>query len=802
VLFQIVKDADDYRDLGSCPTAPDLICNTHRLQPAAAASPAGAIGGPGKSTPLTTSLKTIAWQIPPHNRYDEPRQSLSLYDANRILDLHPDAHYKPRSSTDEDDACHRGKGPAGIYGAETSDCDTPFSLVNATFKWIEENVKDTIDFVIWTGDSARHDSDERIPRNQDEVLHTNKWIAGLFAETFSKHGDPDKSLSIPIVSTFGNNDILPHNILLSGPNKWLKAYTDIWAKFIPEEQRHGFERGGWYFVEVIPNKLAVFSLNTLYFFNNNAGVDGCTLRSEPGFEHFEWLRIQLQFLRERGMKVILTGHVPPARTDSKSLWDETCWQKYTLWLQQYRDIIVGGLYGHMNIDHFMLHDTKEITILSDMEASMADDREIMDDELSIQSASDYLEELRENWAGLPNPAPALKSPKPAKGIGGSKKGKGKKRKGGKGKKSKKDKLLDKIGGPWGERFHVTNVGPSVVPNYFPTLRIVEYNVTGLDEVPLWTDPQLLAKQAANMDWLDEEAISDIADEDTHAEVEHDSGVDMANQDSKDEETISKHKKKKSRNGKKKPKHPKKPTDPYLTVPQAPTAGTPPGPAYSPQSLTLLGYTQYFANLTEINNMNLVKSSGDLDDDFEEEKWRKGKHEGKHPKDKKPHPKPFKYEVEYNTFNDTIFKLKDMTVRSYLRLAHRIGQYKPSKGDSIEDGEELEGDLEWDDLQREEGDDDSDEVEDDDENYCHDEGLEDEKNKKKHKKHKKKKHHRRKEKNKVWLKFIERAFVGTLDEEDLKDFKAPQYIEQPGPVHIEPQNHVKPHDHIEPHEGEL
>jgi hypothetical protein len=53
-----------------------------------------------------------------------------------------------------------------------------------------------------------------------------------------------------------------------------------------------------------------------------------------------------------------------------------------------------------------------------------------------------------------------------------------------------------------------------------------------------------------------------------------------------------------------------------------------------------------------------------------------------------------------------------------------------------------------------------------------------------------------------LKFIERAFVGTLDEEDLKDFKAPQYIEQPGPVHIEPQNHVKPHDHIEPHEGEL
>jgi endopolyphosphatase len=703
------------------------------------------------------------------------------YDANRILDLHPDIHYKPHSSTAEDDACHRGKGPAGVYGAETSDCDTPFSLVNATFKWIEKNVKDTIDFVIWTGDSARHDSDEQIPRNQDEVLHTNRWIAGLFAETFSKNGDPEKSLSIPIVSTFGNNDILPHNILLSGPNKWLKSYTEIWKKFIPEEQRHGFERGGWYFVEVIPNKLAVFSLNTLYFFKNNAGVDGCALRSEPGFEHFEWLRIQLQFLRERGMKVILTGHVPPARTDSKSLWDETCWQKYTLWLRQYRDIIIGGLYGHMNIDHFMLHDTRQITILNDLEASMADDREIMDDELSIQSANDYLEELRENWAGLPNPAPALKSPKSAKDIGGSKKGKGKN---GKGKKSKKDRLLDKIGGPWGERFHVTNVGPSVVPNYFPTLRIVEYNVTGLDEVPLWTDPQTLARQAANMDWLDDEAAADIADAGTHAEEEYDGGFDM---EMESDETISKEKKKKSKKGKKKPKHPKKPTDPNLTVPQAPTAGTPPGPAYSPQSLTLLGYTQYFANLTEINNMDLVKSSDVSDDEFEAEKWRKGKHEGKHPKDKKPQPKPFKYEVEYDTFNDTIFKLKDMTVRSYIRLAHRIGQYKPGKGDSIGDSEELDDDLEWDDLQREEVNNENDEIEHCEEVDDDDEDLEAENDKKKQKKHKRKKHHRRKEKNKVWLKFVQRAFVGTLDEDDLKNFEAPVYMEQPGPVQVEPHN---------------
>jgi endopolyphosphatase len=424
-----------------------------------------------------------------------------------ITDLHPDPFYKIHSSTKEDHVCHRGSGPAGTYGAETSDCDTPFALVNATFKWIEENVRDKIDFIVWTGDSARHDSDEKIPRSEDQVLGTNKWIAEKFAQVFGNgqnEEDPAKELMIPIISTFGNNDILPHNILLSGPNKWLKTYTDVWRKFIPEEQRHGFERGGWYYVEVIPQKLAVFSLNTLYFFGHNSAVDGCALRSEPGYEHMEWLRIQLQFMRQRGMKAILIGHVPPARTDSKQLWDETCWQKYTLWLQRYRDVVVGGLYGHMNIDHFMLQDTKEIDIVALEGGAAANEfaRAMMDEELTSQSANDYLEELRESWSNIPNPATSLKSFDKAEdeeSLEAVTKENGKK-----GRESERDKALKKIGGPWGERFQVTNVGPSVVPNYFPTLRVIEYNITGLDNIVVWANTRATSDVAEQMDWLDED----------------------------------------------------------------------------------------------------------------------------------------------------------------------------------------------------------------------------------------------------------------------------------------------------------
>ena len=186
-------------------------------------------------------------------------------------DLHPDEFYKVHTSTEENIACHRGQGLAGAYGAETSDCDSPLALVNATLDWITANLKDSIDFVVWTGDSARHDSDEEIPRHNKEILAMNRRIADAFITTFSDNN----GLAVPVVPTFGNNDIYPHNILMPGPNQILKTYgTDIWENFIPEAQRHSFEFGGWFYVEVIPDRLAVFSLNTLYFFSNNAADYG------------------------------------------------------------------------------------------------------------------------------------------------------------------------------------------------------------------------------------------------------------------------------------------------------------------------------------------------------------------------------------------------------------------------------------------------------------------------------------------------------------------------------------------------
>lgn len=649
--------------------------------------------------------------------------------TNARLDFHPDQFYEHYSLTGEGSACHRGDGPAGVFGAETTDCDSPISLINATFQWISENIKDTVDFVIWTGDSARHDSDEQIPRTETQVVELNELLVQKFTEVFGKDDnindtDPTNDFVIPIVPSFGNNDIMPHNIFTPGPNKWTKKYSHVWRRLIPEEQRHGFERGGWFSVEVIPNRLAVFSLNTLYFFDSNTAVDGCADKSEPGYEQMEWLRIQLQFIRQRGMKAILMGHVPPARTESKQSWDETCWQKYTLWMKQYRDVVVGSAYGHMNIDHFMLQDFIDISKKAMKGKAQAVSRMALDDELTIQSSADYLTELRYDWSQIPDP-PNSKS-KSDSGLGyfyeilDSLTRKKKHR------KSKKDKFLEKIGGRWGERYSLSLVAPSVVPNYFPTMRVVEYNISGLET----------AFEASS----------------AHDMEQHHGGQCASKDGQQKDITVKKNKKSKKSKGKKKKS--KKQKKPNFVMPKSPSKSAPPGPAYSPQTFSWLGYTQYFANLTRINND--FTEDGD-EKAVETEGWHDGKHSGKKPKKKsKKHHKKFAYEIEYDTRNDTAFGLEDLTIRSYLDLAGRIGQYKSPKEDRLQQDESVDattGEFPENESQTPAS--------------CNDDNVTAQKNKKYKKKHGKK-HKHREAISKAWFSFVKRAYVGTRDDERLHD----------------------------------
>ena len=593
--------------------------------------------------------------------------------------------------------------------------------------------------MIWTGDSARHDSDEKIPRTKGQVVGTNKLLAGKFAETFID------GMKIPVIPTFGNNDILPHNILLPGPNEWLGEYAKIWHRFIPEEQKHLFKHGGWFHVEVVPKKLAVFSLNTLYFFERNAAVDDCVHQSEPGFQQMEWLTVQLNQLRGRGMKAILMGHVPPARTDSKQNWDETCWQKYTLWLRQYRDVVAGAFYGHMNIDHFFLQDTKYIDFRKmavDWARTHADisrdDALSTESKFNVQSASDYLHDLRSGWSKLPNPA--AKASVKSLGLENDDEEREIETEAGF-KTEKKGEANKNLGGKWAERYQVSFVSPSVVPNYFPTLRVVEYDITGLGDHPTWAHA---LKNPALFSLVGDGDLSSLNNADTDQEEPM---FDVSTRNKK---------KKDKKGGHKIPEL-------NFQVPDPPPKNSPPGPAYSRQQFTLTGYTQYFANLTWINNDMTALG----EDQVGPSRWREGIHHDKDPKREKPKPNEFEFEIEYSTFDDKMYKLKDLTVRNMIKLAYRIGQEKKPK----DSGKSKAVGIGWDDEEFEEGlgYDDSDD-ESNSEAGSHHEQVEARGNKRKQhkKKHKKK---RKRSTNEVWLAFLWRALVSTVPKEKLRTFGA-------------------------------
>lgn len=322
----------------------------------------------------------------------------------------------------------------------------------------------------------RHDSDNEHPRTQNEIEDLNKDIAKKFLEIFTPDKDDPFQQRIPIVPSIGNNDVYPHNIMQAGPNRILQHFSDIWSEFIPESQYHTFQHGGYYVSEVVPGKIAVVALNTLYFFNQNAAVDGCKTDDEPGTDQMDWLEVELESLRKRKMTAYLTGHVPPARKS----YSITCFARYTDIALRFQDVIVGHLYGHANIDHFFLLSqaslNPEIMEEEEEEAGVAkkesqvslrtqrryeqDDDDDEYDPFHAMGLNSYLLELWDQYEDIPTHA----------------------------------KLTD---------FAIVLVGPSVVPTYNPTLRVFSYQLAIEKGKPL-TIPRIAPMDEEKLDEDNEE----------------------------------------------------------------------------------------------------------------------------------------------------------------------------------------------------------------------------------------------------------------------------------------------------------
>ncbi|CAI4370250.1 BCN_G0013280.mRNA.1.CDS.1 [Saccharomyces cerevisiae] len=558
-----------------------------------------------------------------------------------ITDIHPDPYYVEGSSIDA--VCHTGKPSkkkdvAPKFGKAMSGCDSPVILMEETLRWIKENLRDKIDFVIWTGDNIRHDNDRKHPRTEAQIFDMNNIVADKMTELFSAGNEEDpRDFDVSVIPSLGNNDVFPHNMFALGPTLQTREYYRIWKKFVPQQQQRTFDRSASFLTEVIPGKLAVLSINTLYLFKANPLVDNCNSKKEPGYQLLLWFGYVLEELRSRGMKVWLSGHVPPIAKN----FDQSCYDKFTLWTHEYRDIIIGGLYGHMNIDHFIPTDGKKArkSLLKAMEQStrvqQGEDSNEEEEETELNRILDHAMAAKEVFlmgAKPSNKEAYMNTVRDTyyrkvwnklervdeKNVENEKK-----------KKEKKDKEKKKpiTRKELIERYSIVNIGGSVIPTFNPSFRIWEYNITDIVN-----DSNFAVSEYKPWDEFFE-SLNKIM-EDSLLEDEMDS--------SNIEVGINREKMGEKKNKKKKKNDKTMP----IEMPDKYELG----PAYVPQLFTPTRFVQFYADLEKINQ--------ELHNSFVESK------------------DIFRYEVEY-TSDEKPYSMDSLTVGSYLDLAGRLYENKPA-----------------------------------------------------------------------------------------------------------------------------
>lgn len=251
------------------------------------------------------------------------------------------------------------------------------------------------------------------------------------------------------------------------------------------------------------------------------------------------------------MKAYLTGHVPPAY---KSYYED-CWNMYGEIALDFQDVIIGHLYGHANMDHFFFFDKDDVKGEKKEKFNVRDRRRILQNAQRHETGSSCLDSFDDARClgdfGLESEHEYVSG------------------KGHIGIQSYVDDIYDDYKQiaehkEWNlDNFALINVAPSVIPTYYPSMRIFEYNVTELEEG---------VKPATEVD--DEDDEDDEDDDDDDEDVDDNSDPD------------SSLKKKKKKHKKKKNKKDRKPD--------------PSSPSRMNTYLTPLKFTQYYCNITQAN----------------------------------------------------------------------------------------------------------------------------------------------------------------------------------------------------------
>ncbi|CAO3594946.1 unnamed protein product [Absidia cylindrospora] len=258
-----------------------------------------------------------------------------------ITDIHVDPNYLPGSSPKKH--CHRKskhyeKNTAGKFGTLSSACDSPLSLVDASFQFMKESLQD-IDFIIYTGDTSRHDRDSDLRRTEVDILEDHKTVVHYFKKAY------DVS-SIKLIPTIGNNDAIEHNDVTKSSTIY-KTLEALWEPF-GLNLDDNFKTGGYFIQDDVIPGLRIININSMFFFKKNIAISTCDQMDSPGSIQMVWIKEKLELAKKDNMMVYIMGHVPPNDDDGELLFTASCHSQYYQLLGEYGDIIAGHFTGHTN----------------------------------------------------------------------------------------------------------------------------------------------------------------------------------------------------------------------------------------------------------------------------------------------------------------------------------------------------------------------------------------------------------------------------------------------------------------------
>ena len=294
-------------------------------------------------------------------------------------DVHIDDYYGTKNAEVHKTGAPCANASAPYYSAYG--CGSSIGLLKSTIESAsrvisEEDDIPQPDFIVYTGDSARHDTQKVKLDGFNSSEATIAYVVDIAMTTVLdriRNRFPD----VPVVEfpsiDLGNNDLLGDyqlnvtsylpcliaededaNNTISIPNaiqnKWLINVADRFQNLFVDDKEYAVFACGGYMNRRLREGLWLISLNTIVWTLSHKPEANATM--DPFGQH-AWLRVQLENAKDQGDKVYVTGHVPPmlqsfVGNPGEPLWQDEHVVKFMETINSYKDVVAGTFFAHVH----------------------------------------------------------------------------------------------------------------------------------------------------------------------------------------------------------------------------------------------------------------------------------------------------------------------------------------------------------------------------------------------------------------------------------------------------------------------